>query len=50
MKNNLIKFSVSDTGKGIDPKDIKYIWDKYYKADKNYKRSSTGSGIGLSIV
>lgn len=49
-ENNLIKFSVSDTGKGIDPKDIKYIWDKYYKADKNYKRSSTGSGIGLSIV
>lgn len=47
---NKIKISISDTGKGIDPKDIEHIWDKYYKADKNYKRSSNGSGIGLSIV
>ncbi len=44
------KVSVSDTGKGIDPKDIELIWDRYYKADKKYKRSDTGSGIGLSIV
>ena len=45
-----IKICVSDTGKGIDSKDIKFIWDRYYKADKNYKRSTNGSGIGLSIV
>ncbi len=49
-ENNIIKVNVTDTGKGIDPKDIEYIWDKYYKADKNYKRSTNGSGIGLSIV
>lgn len=49
-ENNIIKVNITDTGKGIDPKDIEYIWDKYYKADKNYKRSTNGSGIGLSIV
>ncbi len=41
---------IKDTGKGIDEKEQKYIWDKYYKTNKNYQRSKVGSGIGLSIV
>ena len=41
---------VKDTGKGIDKDEQKYIWDKYYKTNKNYTRSVVGSGIGLSIV
>ncbi|MBE6160964.1 MAG: HAMP domain-containing histidine kinase [Firmicutes bacterium] len=41
---------IKDTGKGIDKKDIKYIWNKYYKQEKNHKRNVVGSGIGLSIV
>ena len=43
-------FEVIDTGNGIDKKDIKYIWDKYYKVDKKYKRVNYGTGLGLSIV
>ena len=45
-----ITFSVRDTGKGIKEEEVKHIWDKYYKIDKKYKRSTVGSGIGLSIV
>lgn len=45
-----IIFSVRDTGKGIKKEEIRHIWDKYYKIDKKYKRSTVGSGIGLSIV
>lgn len=41
---------IIDTGKGIDPKDIDHIWDKYYKKDKNHKRNVVGTGLGLSIV
>ncbi len=41
---------IIDTGKGISNKDIKYIWDRYYKKEKNHKRSVVGSGVGLSIV
>lgn len=44
------KVLIKDTGKGIDSKDIDYIWDKYYKVDKSYKRVSHGTGLGLSIV
>lgn len=45
-----IKVVVRDTGKGIDKEDIDYIWDKYYKVDKKYKRVTYGTGLGLSIV
>lgn len=41
---------IVDTGKGIDKEDIDYIWDKYYKNEKNHKRNVVGTGIGLSIV
>lgn len=42
-------FSVANEGEGIDEKDLKYIWDAFYKADKSRKRDK-GYGIGLSIV
>lgn len=47
-KNYLVE--IIDTGKGISSKDINYIWDKYYKKEKNHKRNVVGSGVGLSIV
>ena len=45
-----IKVEIIDTGKGIDDKDIPYIWDKYYKNKKKHKRNLIGTGLGLSIV
>lgn len=41
---------IIDTGKGIKSTDLPYIWDKYYKNEKNHKRNVVGTGIGLSIV
>ena len=26
------------------------VWDRYYKVDKNHRRSTVGAGLGLSIV
>ena len=45
-----IRVEIKDTGKGIEKKDLEYIWDKYYKVDKTHRRVQVGSGIGLSIV
>ena len=45
-----VKTEVIDNGIGIKQEDIKHIWDRYYKVNKNFKRSDTGSGLGLSIV
>lgn len=41
---------VIDHGIGIKEEELDSIWDRYYKVGKNHKRSSAGSGIGLSIV
>ncbi len=43
-----IIFQVSDTGPGIEPEKLPYIFDLYYKADKKAKVS--GTGLGLYIV
>ena len=48
--SNKIRVEVIDTGDGIDKEELKYIWDKYYKVDKKYKRVTHGTGLGLSIV
>ena len=41
---------IIDTGKGIKSAELPYIWDKYYKNDKNHQRDVVSTGLGLSIV
>jgi heavy metal sensor kinase len=46
--NGYIRINVKDNGMGISGDDIKYIFDRFYRADRSRKRES-GSGLGLSI-
>lgn len=45
-----VRIEISDNGDGINPDELPYIWDRYYKSKKAHKRNVVGSGIGLSIV
>lgn len=45
-----VKTEIIDNGVGISKENLTHIWDRYYKVNKNFKRSNTGSGLGLSIV
>lgn len=45
-----VKVEVADTGDGIEPDKLPYVWDRYYKEGGNHKRAVTGTGLGLSIV
>lgn len=40
---------VSDSGMGISPVDLPYIFDKFYRGS-NASAETTGTGLGLSIV
>ena len=49
-KDGVVRCEVRDFGDGIDEESIPFIWERYYKLDKTHVRSTSGSGIGLSIV
>lgn len=41
---------IQDHGNGIPKEELPRIWERYYKSSSNMVRSTTGSGLGLSIV
>jgi len=40
---------ITDTGVGIPPKDLPFVFDKFYRAEAN-SRMAKGTGLGLSLV
>ncbi|MCD8157055.1 MAG: HAMP domain-containing histidine kinase, partial [Clostridiales bacterium] len=47
---DLIQVEIEDNGKGIDARDLPYIFDRFYRTDVSRNSATGGSGIGLSIV
>lgn len=48
-KNQNIEVQVQNTGEGIPNKDLPFLFDRYYKANKEENRIE-GSGLGLAIT
>lgn len=47
---DFVQIEIEDNGKGIGPKELPYIFDRFYRTDASRNSSMGGSGIGLSIV
>ncbi len=43
-----LSLSIKDTGTGIKPEDLPYVFERFYKADKSH--NEMGTGLGLSIA
>ena len=46
-----VRLVVKDTGEGISPEDLPYVFDRFWRADRARTHSEgTGSGLGLAIA
>ena len=45
-----IRIAVSDTGKGIEPEFLPFVFDRFRQADSSSGRRYGGLGLGLSLV
>ena len=46
----LVEVGIENRGPEIDTKDLPFIFERFYRADKSRSRDSGGAGVGLAIV
>lgn len=47
---NSAVIAIKNTGPGIPEKDLPFIFERFYRADKSRTRETGGTGIGLALV
>ena len=48
--NDVVNIVITDTGQGISPEFLPFVFDRFRQADSSSTRSHDGLGLGLAIV
>jgi signal transduction histidine kinase len=50
VDGGLVRFSITDSGPGIDPANLPHVFDAFYRADPARPRGGGGAGLGPAVV
>ncbi|MCI0605844.1 ATP-binding protein [bacterium] len=45
-----LQISIRDSGEGISPEDLPYVFERFFRSDRSRTRKTGGAGLGLAIV
>jgi len=50
VSEGTVQVTVTDTGPGIPPKDLPFIFERFWRGEKSRSRTGGGAGLGLAIA